>query len=114
MSLSIEEIASLPVPLLRKGLVPWVTSHVAAASEARAALESTLQAQVDATSDDDFASLLHAFATAGAEYRHYPAVPPARTLTRAYMAAMTPAWRAEGLDRLDAWLASGPARRMLV
>ncbi len=114
MSLTIEQIASLPVPLLRQGLVPWVASHVAADPERLAALQAGLQAEVDATSDEGLATLLATFATAGDGYRHFLADPCARRLTRAYMAKLTPTWSAEGLDRLDAWLTSGPARRMLV
>jgi len=114
MSLSIEQIASLPVPLLRQGLVPWVSSHVVAEPDRIAALEANLQRELDATSDEGLATLLATFGAAGDGYRHFPADPCARRLTRAYMAKMSPTWRVDGLDRLDAWLASGPARRMIV
>ncbi len=114
MSLSIEEIASLPVPLLRQGLAPWVASHVVTTPDAAAALQSALQARLDATSDHALATMLATFAAAGDAWRFHAADPCARALTRVYMAAMTPTWSAEGLEKLDAWLASGPARRMVV
>lgn len=114
MSLSIAEIAALPVPLLRQGLAPWVASHVVTPPDAVAALQSALQARLDGTSDDALATMLATFAAAGEEWRLYRADPFARDMTRLYMAALTPTWRVEGLDRLDAWLASGPARRMIV
>jgi 1-acyl-sn-glycerol-3-phosphate acyltransferase len=114
MSLTIEQIAGLPVPLLRQGIASWVVSHVDAPPAAIAALQSALEARLERTSDPALATMLAAFGSAGSEYRLYPADPFAREMTRLYMAAMTPTWRVEGLDKLDAWLSSGPARRMVV
>ncbi len=113
MTPSIEQIAALPVSTLRAVLPAWVASHAALPPDALAALQAALQARLDATSDDELATLLATFATAGEQYRLYPAVPFARGMTRTYMSALTPTWRVEGLDRLDAWASRG-GRRMVV
>jgi 1-acyl-sn-glycerol-3-phosphate acyltransferase len=114
MTPSIAQIAALPVATLRSLLPAWVASQAVTSPEGQAALHATLQARVDATSDADLTALLATFAVAGDAYRFYPAVPFARGMTRAYMRALTPTWRVDGLDRLDAWANSGPARRMIV
>ncbi|MDP2305769.1 MAG: lysophospholipid acyltransferase family protein [Pseudomonadota bacterium] len=114
MDLTIAEIAALPIPLLRQGLATWVASHVDTTPGAIAALRSALEARLAAASDPALATMLAAFAVAGTDYRLYEADPFARDMTRLYMAALTPTWSAFGLDTLDAWLTSGPARRMVV
>lgn len=113
MTPSIEQVAALPLSTLRALLPGWVASHAEVGPEARAALQARLKARLDAAPDGELAELLATFRTAGDEYRLYPAVPFARDMTRTYMAALTPTWRAEGLDRLDAWAAEG-GRRMVM
>jgi 1-acyl-sn-glycerol-3-phosphate acyltransferase len=114
MAPGIEQIANLPVPVLRAALPDWVASHLAGDPAAVARVRAALQARLDATSDPALAALLATFATAGDAYRLYPADPFARGMTRTFMAALTPTWRAEGLDQLDTFLAAGPSRRMVV
>jgi 1-acyl-sn-glycerol-3-phosphate acyltransferase len=113
MKPSIEQVAALPPGTLRALLAGWVASHAVLGAEGQAALQARLQARVDAADDAELVGLLESFRTAGDAYRLYPAVPFARGMTRAYMAALTPSWSFEGLDRLDAWAAGG-GRRLVV
>lgn len=113
MTPSIEQVAALPPGTLRALLAGWVASHAMVEPEAQARLQARLQARVDAADDAELLGLLEIFRTAGDQYRLYPAVPFAREMTRIYMAALTPTWRFEGLDRLEDW-AAGKGRRMIV
>lgn len=114
MTPSIEQIAALPVSTLRGVLPAWVASHAVTTPEENATLRAALQARLDVAPDAELETLLATFATAGDEYRLYPAVPFARDMTRLYMRALTPTWRVDGRERLDAWAEGGPARRMIV
>jgi 1-acyl-sn-glycerol-3-phosphate acyltransferase len=114
MSPSIEDIARLPIPVLRSLLPSWVAGHAELPPDETAALEAALRARTDAASDADLQGLLDTFATAGDEYRLYPAHPFARDMTRLYMATLTPTWDLVGRDALERFLTTGPRRRMVV
>ncbi|MFZ5479754.1 MAG: lysophospholipid acyltransferase family protein [Myxococcota bacterium] len=112
MSPTIEDVARLPVDVLRALLPSWVAGH-ADLPDTRP-LEAALRARTDAASDAELNSLLEAFAAAGEAYRLYPAHPFARDMTRLYMAALTPTWDLVGREPLERFLATGPRRKMIV
>lgn len=79
-----------------------------------AALGDELRRHVDGASDADLAALLADFVVAGDEYRLHVANRLARTLTRTFMAPLTPTWTLDGEDHLRRFLDEGPRRRMIV
>ncbi len=123
MTPTIEEIAALPVRVLREALPPWVASQVLGPPGGSATLEARLRGLVDAAEDHALSALLEAFAVAGSDFRLFPADPFARILTRAFMASLTAEGILVGEEHLDAFLsapasdgpgAAGPVRRMIV
>ena len=118
MTPTIEEIAALPVTVLRAALPAWVASHVRGSPEASATLEARLRGLVDAADDRSLRSLLDAFAVAGSDFRLFPADPFARVLTRAFMTSLTEEGVIVGEAHLDAFLSepasSDPIRRMIL
>jgi 1-acyl-sn-glycerol-3-phosphate acyltransferase len=113
MSLTVQDIAGLPLDTLRAALPDWVVSHAALPSGRAAGLRAELRAVVAGFADDQLEDLRAAFAVAGDEYRFYAAHPVARAITRLFMPAVLPGASAGGLDRLDAFWAL-PGRRLIV
>jgi 1-acyl-sn-glycerol-3-phosphate acyltransferase len=114
MVLTMETLAGLPSAAVRSALPAWIASHLQVAAAEQEALAARLAALVAQASDDDILALRKAFNAAGEGWRLHPANPLARTLTRAYMAAVVQPWTLEGGAHLGAFCASTTKRRMIV
>jgi 1-acyl-sn-glycerol-3-phosphate acyltransferase len=106
-------LPALEPDALRAAGPAWIGSHLAEPQAARGA-EEAVRAVLDAAPDAELRALGEAFASAGQEYRFYPANPLARRVSRAFLPfAMTDA-TLEGVEHLEAFLSGGPARRIIV
>ena len=114
MSLSIEMIAALSVPVTRKTLPDWVAAHVRADAAVHAAMRTDVERVIAGFTDADVQALLDTFGSAGDAYRFHPADPVARDVTRAFMAFLSPDWAVDGRAHLQRFLTEGPARRLIV
>ena len=114
MALTTEDIARLPVPVIRAALPDWVAGHVAAPPEVLEPLRASVAERAARASDDEVAAMQATFVGAGEEYRLYPADPFAREITRRFMSVLTPTWEIRGREHLDSFLALGPGRRMII
>lgn len=114
MDMTIEEMAQLPLSLVRSVLPEWVVSHIAGEEALRAAMRAELRGRVDAATDDEMAAMQATFVSAGDAYQLYPASPFAQDITRRFMGYLTAPGEIVGREHLDRFLNEGPPRRMLV
>lgn len=114
MSLTIEDVAALPLDVIRSALPEWACAHVRLPPEATESLRHALGSRVAVAGDAELEAMRRAFVEAGEGYRFYPAAPFARDMTRIFMAALTEQWRIDGAEHLDRFLAEGPRRRLIV
>ncbi len=108
-----EIIANLPPELLALSLPPWMAGQIQGAPDLAAAAEARLRAILEQTDPAEIVAMQQDFARAGEEWRFYPADPLARRLSRAFMPLLLQP-EVEGAAHLDAFLSSGPRRRMIV
>lgn len=104
----------MPVAVLRAVFPAWAARHVEAPAPIPARLTARLEALVDATPDADLEGFLRDFRRIGEEFRFYPAHPFGRAMSRGFMPELTPGRTLEGRDRLEAFLAGGPRRRLVI
>lgn len=100
-------IASLSPALARSALPAWIASYVAGAG-ARAGVEGALRESIAAFDDEALAVALRDFVVTGDHYRHYPASPLGRALSRAFIGGLLPAAELVGVEHLRAAVAEGP------
>ena len=108
-----ELIANLPPELLAQALPPWMAGQIQGAPDLSAAAEARLQGILKSTNPAEIVAMQQYFAQAGEDWHFYPADPLARRLSRAFMPLLLQP-EVDGANHLDAFLADGPRRRMIV
>ena len=114
MELTIDTLAALRISTIRSTLPAWIASHLDVAAPEQAGLAEQLAMIVASATDEDIAALRNTFLHAGEGWRLHPADPLARSVTRAYMAAVVQPWQLEGEGHVRAFCASSSARRLIV
>jgi 1-acyl-sn-glycerol-3-phosphate acyltransferase len=114
MDLSLEQIAALPLPMVRSFLPDWIASHVDAPPVVLDGIRRDVRARIAASTEEEMRAMQAVFFSAGEEYRLYPASPFARDCTRAFMAHLLDPGEVEGRAGLEQFLGEGPTRRMIV
>jgi len=114
MDMTIDQMARLPLSLVRSVLPDWVVAHIEADDSLREAMRTNLRGRVESATEAEMAAMQATFVTAGDAYQLYPASPFAQDITRRVMGYLTAPGEIEGREHLERFLTEGPRRRMLV
>lgn len=100
MELDYGQVAALEPALARQLIPEWLRGYVEGDPARCEAFVQAAREALEATSDEELASLLRSFATIGSQYVLYPAEPAARRLSRAAMPQLLTEARVEGAEGL--------------
>ncbi len=107
-SLTVEELASTPLPVLREQIPRWLAYHAVDHEGLREATGRAVAEAIRRLDDADLARAITLYRELGTRWRFCPACEPARTIGHAYIRAMPRGPRVAGVDGLRAALEAGP------